>query len=383
MKHTCDNCSCEYSPTHPDQKYCSHACAVSAPDRNRRLSESHTGKYKHPIDRALLEELYSTQRLTIKQCADHLGVSPGTIRIRLHRYRIRVRTKSETKKGALNPRYGKPGTMRGRKHSSETREKLSQHLRENPRSYWKGKKRSVLDPSTMDKLQAGKAAYLEEYAKENKVETSCAVCGKTFEYYPRHQAGRCCSRACTAILGNRSIKKRGAPPTKTEEKQCRHCGATFTATGYRQRRRQFCSPNCFRRWNKKYQREHPQESLYRAKNGFREDLQQYFRSSWEANIARYFDHIGMEWEFEPKRFMLIRQDGSKCHYWPDFWVKGEGYVEIKGYEHPRGMSKIELFSAQYPDLPLSVIDADAYRAIESEHAELIEDWEVTPFQTRK
>ncbi|MEI4920451.1 hypothetical protein Q8G81_33360, partial [Klebsiella pneumoniae] len=37
-----------------------------------------------------------------------------------------------------------------------------------------------------------------------------------------------------------------------------------------------------------------------ARGGFREDLGAGFKSAWEANIARFLNHKGIEWAYEKK-----------------------------------------------------------------------------------
>lgn len=60
----------------------------------------------------------------------------------------------------------------------------------------------------------------------------------------------------------------------------------------------------------------------------------HFRSRLEARWAVLFDHLGIEWEYEPQGVMvshrLTREEGS-FSYLPDFWLPGEGlWAEVKG-----------------------------------------------------
>lgn len=58
-------------------------------------------------------------------------------------------------------------------------------------------------------------------------------------------------------------------------------------------------------------------------NGYR------FRSRLEARWAVFFDHLGIEYQYEPEGFVL--SDGTM--YLPDFWlpsIRGGCYMEIKG-----------------------------------------------------
>lgn len=56
----------------------------------------------------------------------------------------------------------------------------------------------------------------------------------------------------------------------------------------------------------------------------------FFRSRLEARWAVFFDHLNVEWEYEPEGFEF--PDGSR--YLPDFFIPGNShygpYVEIKG-----------------------------------------------------
>lgn len=66
-----------------------------------------------------------------------------------------------------------------------------------------------------------------------------------------------------------------------------------------------------------------------------------FRSKLEATYAKYFDFIGLEWQFEIQGFKL--SNGS-C-YLPDFYIpSADAWVEVKG-GHNIGLEKLELFAA--------------------------------------
>ena len=44
-------------------------------------------------------------------------------------------------------------------------------------------------------------------------------------------------------------------------------------------------------------------SFGHIKAGCREDLNgQFFRSAAEATLARYYNHLGIRWDYEPKTF---------------------------------------------------------------------------------
>lgn len=75
----------------------------------------------------------------------------------------------------------------------------------------------------------------------------------------------------------------------------------------------------------------------------------------------------------------MRPDGTKTYFWPDFWVYGDGSVEIKGFEHERGMAKLSLFREQHPAEPIRLAGASEYAQVARSVAHHIPMWEVTPF----
>jgi len=111
----------------------------------------------------------------------------------------------------------------------------------------------------------------------------------------------------------------------------------------------------------------------------------FFRSSWEANYARYlelkktFGEI-LDWQFEGKRFFGENQWKGTC-YLPDFEVTlTDGCVEfheVKGWMDDRSLKKIQMMRDCYPDLKLVVIGSKEYTLIRNRYQALIHDWEQT------
>lgn len=51
-----------------------------------------------------------------------------------------------------------------------------------------------------------------------------------------------------------------------------------------------------------------------------------FRSSWEAKVDLFLDHIGLEWQYEPETFEL----GNGRRYTPDFFIPSMNlFIEVK------------------------------------------------------
>jgi hypothetical protein len=121
----------------------------------------------------------------------------------------------------------------------------------------------------------------------------------------------------------------------------------------------------------------------RARVGKRIDLNnQYFRSSWEANYARYLNWLIAqgkikEWFYEKDRFDFPIQRGTRS-YLPDFKVvenNGEVvYHEVKGWMTQRGQTAINRMAKYYPQIKLILIAKKEYMAI-SKWKSLIGNWE--------
>ena len=121
------------------------------------------------------------------------------------------------------------------------------------------------------------------------------------------------------------------------------------------------------------------------KKGIRKDLGLYnFRSSWEANVARFFNLKGIHWEYEPEFFRI--NDPVYPHikyYLPDFKVKISKdctyYVEVKGYMDRDSWVKIKNFRKDYcgtsSRVKLNVIGSSSYKKIEKLYSKKIPNWE--------
>ena len=113
----------------------------------------------------------------------------------------------------------------------------------------------------------------------------------------------------------------------------------------------------------------------RGKSGIRKDLNQYFRSTWEANFARLLEWFGFEYEYEPKVFSLI-DNGFQLSYRPDFYLfKFDLWVELKGYLGCESKRKLDLFKEQYPNLNFTLITERYYNVLANCFRFLIPNWE--------
>lgn len=115
----------------------------------------------------------------------------------------------------------------------------------------------------------------------------------------------------------------------------------------------------------------------RSKSGKRPDLNdQFFRSAWEANVARYFNFLGIKWEYEPKVFYFDNIKRGTLSYTPDFYLPDKNlWVEVKGWMDDKSKVKLKRFAKYYPEEKLELIGAKEYREIKKNYSSLIENWE--------
>lgn len=114
----------------------------------------------------------------------------------------------------------------------------------------------------------------------------------------------------------------------------------------------------------------------RGTGGRREDLDnRYFRSMMEANMARYYNFMGIKWEYEPCEFEFPVKRGIRF-YKPDFLlIDTDVYVECKGWMDAKSKTKLLRMKKYHPGVKLQLLLWDEYMAIVKSVAMLIPGWE--------
>jgi len=89
----------------------------------------------------------------------------------------------------------------------------------------------------------------------------------------------------------------------------------------------------------------------RTRGGKRPDLDnKFFRSTVEANYARYMNFLGYEWEYEPKDFYFEGIRRGSVSFTPDFYNKTlDKWIEVKGWFDSRSITKIKRFRKYFPE----------------------------------
>lgn len=132
-------------------------------------------------------------------------------------------------------------------------------------------------------------------------------------------------------------------------------------------------------------RRRPGDRGKQGKGGKRPDLDdQYFRSRWEANYARYLRWLVQQgeiksWKFEPDEFEFVPIKRGTRFYKPDFKITENDdtvvYHEIKGYMDAKSQTQLDRMARYHPTVKVVVIDGHCYRDIQKKVGYLIPEWE--------
>lgn len=105
----------------------------------------------------------------------------------------------------------------------------------------------------------------------------------------------------------------------------------------------------------------------------------FARSSWEANIAAYFEYLKnngeiKEWQHEPITFKFEEIKKGVRTYRPDFIITNNDgtqyYEEVKGWMDEKSKTKIAYMEQFFPEVDLRILDEKRYKAIKKEFSEI-------------
>lgn len=227
-------------------------------------------------------------------------------------------------------------------------------------------------PRTSNRQDAKEAFRLVRVPLKDEPVKQCKECGSFI--FDRMQKYYCCN-ACFTIANKKS---------RTIDSVCIECGTPFRACKYDSAKGmgKFCSMKCLGHNRSKFN--HYNNGHSRSNGGKRGDLGGlYFRSSWEANYARYLNwlesigHI-KSWQFEPHVFKFPVSKGTTS-YTPDFKVvKHDGtheWHEIKGWMDKVSATKLKRMAKYFPAEVVIVLGKKEYYSIAREMKNAIPNWE--------
>lgn len=228
-------------------------------------------------------------------------------------------------------------------------------------------------------------ASIVNHAKRSQIVARtiiCKTCGKEFQSI-KSSKRKFCSLSCSSKYHNQ-----GRKGFRDVVLTCSYCGDTFTKLKCEYDKhnnkgldRHFCSKKCAGKSFIGEERNNTTKSLlkwrktssaktikYRA-GWYRNDLDCYFRSSWEANYARIMNYLGISWQYEPETFPMCI-DGQETSYLPDFFIPEENkYVEVKGYwRNDLSKKKYENFSKCHN---IELVDPPIYNDLKKRYSDLV------------
>ena len=124
----------------------------------------------------------------------------------------------------------------------------------------------------------------------------------------------------------------------------------------------------------------------RSKSGKRPDLNdQFFRSTWEANYARYLNYLVKfgtiyKWEYEPDTFVFDEVKRGTRSYMPDFKIWDDEYsepyyVEVKGWMDSKSKTKLKRMAKYFPNVRVDLFVKKDYVELTNMISPFIIGWE--------
>lgn len=221
------------------------------------------------------------------------------------------------------------------------------------------------------------------------IQLTCVFCDKHYTLPPSLSSqSKFCSRTCQ----NKSYAKRNEKDRTVF--QCKSCSAEFEEISGKKRK--YCSLGCAKKGSRTAERvlisceicdtvfekyasspirfcgrkcQYAAQSCGKirlfsgGRSGTRSDLGAYFRSSLEADYARYCIHTGVEYQYEPRTFKVKVSDAETVNYTPDFYLPAtQEFVELKAgrKDHAYEKNLIALEALKRDGLNIRVIYMKAF-----------------------
>lgn len=149
-----------------------------------------------------------------------------------------------------------------------------------------------------------------------------------------------------------------------------NCRNEFKVLPYKANVRKYCSVKCAMQIVGKMT---TSPKAAKSKPGIRTDISStiIFYSTWEANIARVFNLIDLNWVYAPTLFNI-----GLHTYRPDFYLpESNSYIEIKNFMGEYSFMRDREFRKRYPLIKLDIISKEEYTQIEQVYKPLIDEWE--------
>ena len=215
-------------------------------------------------------------------------------------------------------------------------------------------------------------------------------CSNSFIVKP-HDKQIYCSSHCSALINNHrrivsmetrikqalALKGRQSPYKGIRKVSyvkliCQNisCNKELELVPYLAKKRKYCSIKCA---IQVIGRMTTSSKASKGKPGVRLDINSdiCFYSTWEANVARVFNFVGIIWQYSPKIFDL-----GVHTYRPDFYLPTENtYIEVKNFMNAYSLERDKLFRQKFSHIKLEILSKEIYKEIEFNYKPLIDTWE--------
>lgn len=206
--------------------------------------------------------------------------------------------------------------------------------------------------------------------------TICKKCSKRFKQKPSLIKSGRGKKYCTDACRIESTGK--------VSKTCVECKTEFMVHIAQYEKRTHCSRRCASVATYRIKNQ-MNKGVQRGNGGKRPDLEnRYFRSSWEANYARYLNYLVqkkkiLRWEYEPDTFEFHAIKKGTRFYTPDFKVyqspESFEFHEVKGWMDAKSKTRQKRMSKYYPQIKVIIIDKSWFRRNGSLLSGIIQNWE--------
>jgi len=365
------------------------------------------------ISKEKLNELYTEKGLSLKKCAEILGIYRATVKKRLEEYEIPIRqTKfilsrkkwNKNEEDFLMKNYPTKGLNFVAKHLGRDRGSVSHKADRMGISFEKIKPWSEKEIKKVFKLYKTKglkytanklnrtlpsvagvvAKYKLKTDLEDRKKRISATLKKKFKedaLYRGHllSTSQIIRRPESRAKLSASLKKyykTHAYPESAKLKLSKLFKGKIVKESTKEKLRAYRGPLASRYGKKisKIARKKLIRSLIKAyaegrkkvpvskkyKGGFRKDLGFVVRSTYEANFARILNYLKIKYDYEPKRFKIVLPNNKISTYLPDFVIKNKYIFEVKGFFEDDAEEKFHIFKKQYPEYKTRLITMPIY-----------------------
>lgn len=182
--------------------------------------------------------------------------------------------------------------------------------------------------------------------KEREV-AECVNCGEEFEYRESQRYNPMfCSQECLYTREDDDWEKPGRPTVDKKKFECYTCGDIVKRLecDVPNPDRVFCSHSCRGKWVAESDVFRTTGTVYVKETG------REVRSGWEASIDRLLYKNDLDYTYEQRTFEI-----GERHYIPDFIIRDEYVIEVKGQVTDKDIERSELFMENHSQYTYIVV----------------------------